>query len=106
MKAGLYSAIDKKYAALEASIKLRFREAHSQITLLENGLVELKHRIAACNMDNKELRGEYETHTHRQTGMRGDDPADDYTTIPTDVEESRRKRTVERSLIGGQTRPR
>lgn len=35
LKTGLHKAIDKKYAALEASIKQRFFEAHNRIARIE-----------------------------------------------------------------------
>ncbi len=57
IKAGLYSAIDKKYAALEASIKLRFREAHNRMEILQ-GQIDMLGRLL------KELRENYEGHQH------------------------------------------
>ena len=83
MKAGLYSAIDKKYAALEVSIKLRFREAHARIERLETF--------------TKAVQGEYERHTHGfyTTGAEGDIETDS----PTEVRERHHKEWKEARAI-------
>jgi hypothetical protein len=90
MKAGLYSAIDKKYVSLKKEWRTEIKDQSRRIDRAEALLLK--------------LQTAHEEHTHRQTGMRGGDPADDYTDIPKDVEESRRKRTVERCLSDARSR--
>jgi hypothetical protein len=57
MKAGLYSAIDKKYAALEASIKLRFREAHNRIAMVEAWKAEMRDQSRRIDRLEKIIEG-------------------------------------------------
>jgi len=61
MKAGLYKAIDKKYAEMEASIKLRFREAHMRIERLEKQVGNLALELVLIKQD-------FEHHTHKVSG--------------------------------------
>lgn len=87
MKAGLYSAIDKKYAALKKDWWSEIKDQSRRIDRVEALLLK--------------LQTAHEEHTHRQNGMmvfEGASPDDDYTAIPKDVEESRKKRIVERCL--------
>jgi hypothetical protein len=58
MKLGLHKAIEKKYAELEVSIKLRFREAHTRMEALTVEASKLRAQVDT-------LRGQFEKHSHQ-----------------------------------------
>jgi hypothetical protein len=92
MKLGLYTAIDKKFAALEAGIKLRFREAHSRIETLEGQLGRLRMELVG-------LKEELERHTHNYLDGTGPDECGEaQTSVPSEVAAREREKWRAESL--------
>ena len=97
MKAGLYRAIDKKYAALEKHVRGTMRTFALTAQILTNDIMALRQRAERLEKFGVDLQAEFERHTHGfyTTGAEGDIETDS----PTEVRERHHKEWKEARAI-------